>query len=65
LYPSNKHDPYVTIKDSEDEDSEDEDEEIKPNDNLLLVGKVHGDQAVLQVYGKFISSISMQFYKTH
>lgn len=50
VYSSNKNDPYVTIPDDSDNDSEKGDEIIKPDDNLILVGHVVGDQATLEVY---------------
>lgn len=37
---------------SESEDSEIGDDVIKPTDNLILVGHVHGDASVLEVHGK-------------
>lgn len=51
VYSSNKDDPYVTLPDDSDNDSEKGDDLIKPNDNLVLVGHVVGDQATLEVYG--------------
>ncbi|XP_034233531.1 periodic tryptophan protein 1 homolog [Thrips palmi] len=50
VFSSNKEDPYITLPDDEDEDSEKGDDLINPNDNLILVGHVVGDQAVLEVY---------------
>ncbi|KAK0176489.1 hypothetical protein PV328_000620 [Microctonus aethiopoides] len=43
-------DPYVTVGDSEDEDSEKDDDIIKPDDNLVLFGRVEGDASILEVY---------------
>lgn len=42
-------DPYITLKDKED-DEEREELEIMPTDNLLLVGKVEDEVAHLEVY---------------
>ncbi|KAE8747156.1 hypothetical protein FOCC_FOCC006154 [Frankliniella occidentalis] len=50
VYSSNKDDPYITLPDDSDNDSEQGDDLIKPNDNLVLVGHVIGDQATLEVY---------------
>lgn len=38
---------------SESDDSDKEDDAIKPEDNLVLVGKVDGDGAIFEVYGKY------------
>lgn len=37
---------------SESDDSEKEDDIIKPDDNLILVGRVDGDASIFEVYGK-------------
>lgn len=39
----------------DEEDSETEDDNIKPGDNLLLVGRVYHDQATLEVHGNIES----------
>merc|ERR1712012_552723 len=44
----NEEDPYITLKN--DEDSDDEDFELKPTDNLIAVGKVTDEAAVLEVH---------------
>lgn len=36
---------------SESDDSDKEDEIIKPNDNLILVGRVDGDASILEIHG--------------
>ena len=51
IHSSNDEDPYVTIKDEEDNDSETENHTILPSDNLIAVGHVEGDAAILEVYG--------------
>lgn len=45
---------------SESDDSDKEDEIIKPNDNLILVGRVDGDASILEIYGKYQSK---SFYR--
>ncbi|KAK4323826.1 hypothetical protein Pmani_005466 [Petrolisthes manimaculis] len=50
LHSSSEDDPYITVKDDEDDNSDDENEEIKPSDNLIAVGVVEGDAALLEVY---------------
>lgn len=51
MYASNADDPYVTLKDDEDDDQfEKEDFSIRPTDNLLVVGKVHEDYANLEIH---------------
>ncbi|XP_055352328.1 periodic tryptophan protein 1 homolog [Paramacrobiotus metropolitanus] len=49
-FPSNQDDPYVTVKDDEEEDSEAEDFQIRPGDNLLAVGHVDEDANILEIY---------------
>ncbi len=38
----------------EDDNSDTEDLQIKPTDNLILVGHVEGDASILEVYGEFM-----------
>ena len=45
-----KDDPYLRDLD-DDEKSDIEDFNIKPTDNLILVGHVEGNAAILEVYG--------------
>ena len=52
-YSSNRDDPYID-KNHRD-DSDDEDLEVHPDDNLIAVGKVHGDFCNLEV-----STIALQ-----
>ncbi|BFZ10086.1 hypothetical protein BsWGS_13125 [Bradybaena similaris] len=47
-FASNDEDPYITLKN--DVDSDDEDFVLKPTDNLLAVGKVTEEAAVLEVH---------------
>lgn len=47
-FASNDEDPYITLKD--DVDSDDEDFVLKPTDNLLTIGKVTEEAAVLEVH---------------
>ena len=46
-----RDDPYLVNPDLEDDQSDIEDYTIKDSDNLLLVGHVDGNAAVLEVYG--------------
>lgn len=46
-----RDDPYLTNPDEDDDQSDIEDMCIKPTDNLLLVGHVEGNAAILEVYG--------------
>ena len=48
-----RDDPYLVNPDMEDDQSDIEDYNIKSSDNLLLVGHVDGNAAVLEVYGNF------------
>ena len=48
-----RDDPYLVNPDLEDDQSDIEDYTIKDSDNLLLVGHVDGNAAVLEVYGNF------------
>ena len=50
-----RDDPYLVNPDMEDDQSDIEDYNIKTSDNLLLVGHVDGNAAVLEVYGNFRS----------
>lgn len=50
IHASSEDDPYITVKDENDIDSEDEDNVILPSDNLIVVGHVDGDAAILEVY---------------
>jgi periodic tryptophan protein 1 len=47
---SNQEDPYVTLKDEDDEDEEKEDLQILATDNLILSAKVEDELAHLEVY---------------
>ena len=46
-YASNKDDPYIDK--NHHDDSDDDDMEVRPDDNLIAVGKVHGDFCNLEV----------------
>ncbi|EPQ52598.1 WD40 repeat-like protein [Gloeophyllum trabeum ATCC 11539] len=48
-YRDNEDDPYITLKD-ENEDDEREDLEILPTDNLLVVAKTEDEVSQLEVY---------------
>ncbi|KAF9089960.1 hypothetical protein BGX23_006331 [Mortierella sp. AD031] len=47
-YTSNREDPYITMRDEEDEDQEDI--MIQPTDNLLLAAKTEDDISHLEIY---------------
>lgn len=51
VHASNDEDPLVTLKDEQDDDSETENHAILPTDNLIAVGHVEGEAAILEVYG--------------
>lgn len=58
VHASNEEDPYVTLKDEEDDDdSEKENHAILPSDNLIAVGHVEGEAAILEVYGECIDLV--------
>jgi hypothetical protein len=44
-------DEYLTDPNLDDDASDAEDFEIQPTDNLILVGHIEGDAAILEVYG--------------
>lgn len=50
IHSSNEDDPYITVKDDQDDDSEAENHAILPSDNLIAVGHVEGEAAILEVY---------------
>jgi hypothetical protein len=56
--------PYVTKP--EDEDSEEEEDfNLLPTDNLIAVGHVEGDAAILEIYGLLlIISIQKPMYNS-
>eukprot|EP00128_Syssomonas_multiformis_P017046 Colp12_sorted_trinity150504_noHs@36386 len=49
-YKTNEEDPYITLKADVDEDEEREDFEIRPTDNLIVVGITEEDHSRLDVY---------------
>ena len=56
-------DPYLKNLDADDDDDEKSDIEdfnIKPTDNLILVGHVEGEAAILEVYGMRLYSLVSQ-----
>ncbi|XP_072015618.1 periodic tryptophan protein 1 homolog [Amphiura filiformis] len=50
MYASNDDDPYITLKDDEEDEFEREDFTIKPTDNLVVLGKVHEDYGNIEVH---------------
>ncbi|XP_071523909.1 periodic tryptophan protein 1 homolog [Panulirus ornatus] len=63
VHSSNDDDPYFTVKDDEGQDSEDEDDKILPTDNLIAVGHVEDDAAILEVY--VYNELESSFYIHH
>lgn len=49
---------------SESDDSEKEDDIIKPDDNLILVGRVDGDASIFEIYGKNVQT-NLELLKCH
>ncbi|KZF26036.1 WD40 repeat-like protein [Xylona heveae TC161] len=49
-HDSNEEDPYITLKENEEENEEREDLQILGNDNLVLAAKVEDEIAHLEVY---------------
>ncbi len=59
-----KQDPYLKSNDEDEEDKSDaEDVEIRPTDNLVLVGHVEGDASILEVY--VYNDVEGAFYVHH
>jgi hypothetical protein len=55
LHADPKTDPYLLDPNAgSDDDSDVEDLEVKPTDNLMLVGHVEGNAAILEVYGNIV-----------
>ena len=50
VFSNEADDPYMTNKDDADSEEE-EDFNLLPTDNLVAVGHVEGDAAILEVYG--------------
>ncbi|XP_076044363.1 PWP1 homolog no child left behind [Oratosquilla oratoria] len=63
LYPSTDDDPLITVKDADDVDSENENNEILPQDNLVVVGQLDGEAAIMEVY--VYNSEESTFYIHH
>ncbi|EGO52924.1 hypothetical protein NEUTE1DRAFT_150359 [Neurospora tetrasperma FGSC 2508] len=49
-YESNQEDPYITLKEEEEDDEDREDLQILATDNLLLAAKIEDELAHLEVY---------------
>ena len=49
-----RDDQYLVNPDMDDDQSDIEDSNIKPTDNLLLVGHVEGNASILEVYGRIL-----------
>lgn len=50
VFSHERQDPLVTNPEDEDSD-EDEDFNLLPTDNLIAVGHIEGDAAILEIYG--------------
>jgi hypothetical protein len=55
-------DPYMTNKDDADSEEE-EDFNLLPTDNLIAVGHVEGDAAILEVYGMKMLNVFFESFK--
>ena len=62
VFTDEKQDPYLTQPN--DEDSEEEDDfNLLPTDNLIAVGHIEGDAAILEIYGiNFVLNINTFIY---
>ncbi|XP_071494540.1 periodic tryptophan protein 1 homolog [Diadema antillarum] len=49
-FTDNDDDPYISIKDDEEDDIDREDINIKPSDNMIVIGKAEEDFCNLEVY---------------
>lgn len=52
MYTTKGSDPYLTNNGESDSEEED-DFNLLPTDNLIAVGHIEGDAAILEVYGMF------------
>ena len=51
VYTDQTQDPFITA-DGDDDDSEEEDDfNLLPTDNLIAVGHIEGDAAILEIHG--------------
>ncbi|KAI1298413.1 Periodic tryptophan protein 1 -like protein [Halotydeus destructor] len=50
VYGSNQEDPYFDREEGVDEDEDEQNHEIKPSDNLLLIGHVETNASVLEIH---------------
>ena len=51
VFTDEAQDPYATNPNDEDSE-EDDDFNLLPSDNLIAVGHVEGDAAILEIHGK-------------
>ena len=49
-HDSNEDDPYITLKDGEEDEEEREELQVLPSDNMLLAAKVEDEVAHIEVY---------------
>ncbi|KAB7499975.1 Periodic tryptophan protein 1-like protein [Armadillidium nasatum] len=59
VHADNADDPNINEEDEEDASSEIENNKIYPTDNLITVGHIDGDAAILEVYGNLVAIGSM------
>lgn len=52
VFSDEKEDPYITNQDAASDSEDDDDFNLLPTDNLIAVGHVEGDAAILEIYGK-------------
>lgn len=52
VFTDEKDDPYITNRDAASDSEEEDDFNLLPTDNLIAVGHVEGDAAILEIYGK-------------
>ncbi|XP_063970870.1 periodic tryptophan protein 1 homolog [Lytechinus pictus] len=50
VYADNNDDPYITLKEDREENDEREDTNIKPTDNMIVIGKALEDFTNLEIY---------------
>ena len=62
VYTDQTQDPYITTGGDNDDDSEEEDDfNLLPTDNLIAVGHIEGDAAILEIHGNIFSVICFSF----
>lgn len=54
VYTDQAQDPYITAGDNEEDSEEEDDFNLLPTDNLIAVGHIEGDAAILEIHGNNI-----------